>query len=114
MKTQQPVKRRRVLRRYSVADRERLLRAQAHSGLTIKAFCEREGIKPWTFYEWTKKRGMKKRRRGFAEVEVTPSPAAAIEVVLPNGARIGIRQQGGQEQLVALVRGLAGCQAGGA
>jgi hypothetical protein len=34
---------------------------------------------------------------------------AAIEILLPNGSRIGIRHQGKRDDLVALVRGVAGC-----
>jgi hypothetical protein len=109
MQAEPPTQRRRVLRRYGAADWERLIRAQAQSGLTIKAFCEREGIKPWTFYGWTRKRRAIEPRPRFAEVDVAPCMAAAVEVLLPNGTRIGIRHQGKRDELVALVRGVAGC-----
>lgn len=86
------------------------MEAQAQSGLTIKAFCEREGINPWTLYEWRKKKPLAMQRQPrFAEVEVAPRLAAAVEVLLPNGARVGIRHQGKRDDLVALVRGVAGC-----
>ena len=45
----------------------------------------------------------------FAEVAVCPRLEAAVEVLLPNGARIGIRHQGKRDELVALIRGVAGC-----
>jgi hypothetical protein len=32
-----------------------------------------------------------------------------VEVLLPNGVRVGITHQGKREELVALVRDLAGC-----
>ena len=86
------------------------MEAQAQRGLTIKAFCEREGINPWTLYEWRKKKALAMQRQPrFAEVEVAPCLAAAVEVLLPNGARVGIRHQGKRDDLVALVRGVAGC-----
>jgi transposase-like protein len=109
MQAEQPRPRRRVLRRYGAADREQLIQAQAQSGLSIKGFCEREGIKPWTFYGWTKKSRALQRRPRFAEVQVAPCLVAAVEVLLPNGARIGIRHQGKREELVAFVREVAGC-----
>ena len=84
---------------------------QARSGLTKKAFCEREGIELWTFYRWTSKPRTLMRRPRLAEVEVrVPRLTAAVEVLLPNGARVGIRHEGRRDELVALVRGVAGCR----
>ena len=86
-----------------------MIREQAQSGVTKKAFCERRGINLGTFHGWGKRtRGMLQRPR-FAEVEVATGAPAAVEVLLPNGVRVGIRHQGGREDLVALVRGVAGC-----
>lgn len=34
-----------------------LLARQAESGLTVKAFCERESVKPASFYQWRAKLG---------------------------------------------------------
>ena len=109
MKAEQAARRRGVYRRYSAQDRERLIREQTQSGLTKRAFCERQGIKPWTFYGWTKRRRKRERVRTFAEVEVASYAPAAVEVLLPNGARIGIRHHGKRDDLVALIRGVAGC-----
>lgn len=108
MKNEMAVERRRVLRRYSAQDRVRLMGEQARSGLSIKAFCEREGIPAWRFYGWTSKAGKATSGIRFAEVSVGPSPATAVEVLLPNGVRVGIRHQGGQDELAVLVRGVAG------
>jgi hypothetical protein len=112
MKAEQPVRRR--VRR-DTAERERLIQEQAASGLTKKAFCARRRINRATFYAWAKQeRAMMVRPPAFAQVEVVPQcdPAAttpvAVEVLLPNGTRIGIRQQGRRDELVALVRGVAG------
>jgi hypothetical protein len=35
--------------------------------------------------------------------------AFEVEVLLPTGARVGIRHQGRREDLVALIRGVSGC-----
>lgn len=87
-----------------------MIRDQAGSGLTKKAFCERHGINQTTFYAWAKRsRRTLARRPAFAEVEVAPRVQAAVEVLLPNGARVGIRHEGKRDDLVALVRGVAGC-----
>ena len=44
--------------------------------------------------------------------EGTAGLPATVEVLLPNGTRVGIRHQGRQDELVALVRGVAGYPAG--
>lgn len=99
------------MRRYSEQDRERLIDEQVRSGLTKRAFSERAGIPPWTFYRWTCKPRALARRPRLAEVEVAAlRMTAAVEVLLPNGARVGIRHEGQREDLVALVRGVAGCR----
>ena len=93
---------RRVVTQYSDEDRKRLIREQARSGLTKKAFCERNGVNLGTFHGWTKPRTAL-RKTGFAQVEVATATPAAVEVLLTNGVRIGIRHQGRQ-----VSRGLPG------
>ena len=116
MDTEQAAGSRRVLKRYSMEDRERLIKEQAQSGLTKEAFCKERGIKLSTFYGWRKKKGgnLASRRQSFAEVDLSGYAQAAVEVLLSNGARIGIRHEGKREDLVALVRGVAGCKPGAA
>lgn len=109
METTDSTQGRRSPRQYSAEDRERLIEEQAHSGLTKKAFCEQRGINIGTFHGWGKHRGKVRVVPQFAEVEVAAGMEAAVEVLLPNGARIGIRHQGKRADLVALVRGVAGC-----
>ena len=58
-----------------------------HSGLTVAAFCDREGISLASFYAW--------RRRLQADTAteprlvpvrlVTPPPSAPVELLLPSG-----------------------------
>jgi len=112
MKAEQALERRRVLMRHSAEDRERLIREQAQSGLTKKAYCAQKQIRPGTFYSWTKKHPMPARKPVFAQVEMPGFSQAAVEVLLPNGARIGIRHQGRRDELVSLVRGVAGYSGG--
>lgn len=109
MNSEQPAGRRRVLRRHSVQDRERLIQEQVRSGLSKKAFCVREGIALNTFYSWGRRPVPIKRQTAFAQVELPALTQAAVEVLLPNGTRIGIRHQGRREDLVALIRGVSGC-----
>jgi len=106
MKAEQPA-RRRVRRK--ATERERLIQEQAASGLTKKAFCARRQINLATFYAWAKrKQAVMVRPPAFAQVEVAACAEATVEVLLPNGTRIGIRHQGRRDDLVALVRGVAG------
>jgi len=92
----------------SADDREVLIREQRESGQTKKLFCKERGIVLQTFYGWTKRRRYTSRP-AFAQVEVAAPIQAAVEVMLPNGVRIGIRHQGKREELVSLIRGVAGC-----
>ena len=48
------------------------------------------------------------RQPAFAKVDVPASPPAAAEILLPNGVRVGIRHEGKESELIALVRGVAG------
>jgi len=99
---------RRVRGRTSAADRERLVAEFRASGLSRQAFAQQHGIHLTTFHGWLQRRVLRKAT-GFAEVQVAPWSQAAIELLLPNGTRIGIRHQGKREELVALIRGVAGC-----
>ena len=86
-----------------------MIQEQVQSGLSKIAFCKREGIRLGTFYGWSRRRGLAPQKPAFAQVQVVATTQAAIEVLLPNGARIGIRHEGKRDDLVALVRGVAGC-----
>ena len=108
MRADRSTRGRRSPRRYSAEDRERLIREQAESGQTKKAFCAERGIALQTFYGWSKREDLPAKRR-FAQVELAAPTQAVVEVLLPNGARIGIHHQGRRDDLVALVRGVAGC-----
>jgi hypothetical protein len=113
MKAELPAVRRRVLTRYGAEGRERLMREQAQSGLTKKAFCVQRQINLGTFYGWAKRKLPAKRSPTFAQVEIPAcTQEAAVEVLLPNGARVGIRHQGKRDELVALIRGVAGYEGG--
>lgn len=85
-----------------------------NSGQSQAAFCRDRGVNTQTFNGWLRQAALC-RRPAFAQVELTPAverppeqSPAAVEVLLPNGARIGIRHQGRRDELVALVRGVAG------
>jgi hypothetical protein len=86
----------------------RAIRDQQRSGLSVRDFCRREGLKDWTFRWWRQELARRDRQpapppRGggdgepteaapaflpvrIADLEVVPSrPAPPIEIVLPNG-----------------------------
>jgi transposase-like protein len=61
------------------------LRHFARSGLTVTAFCAREGIAPATFHAW-KRRLRDAAAPQFVPVRLTePSAATPVELVLPSG-----------------------------
>lgn len=112
MKTnkQRADKRGRVLR--SAERRRELVAAFRSSGKSQAAFCRERDLNATTFNGWLRRAAG--QQPTFAQVELTPpieraeSVPAAVEVLLPNGARVGIRHQGRRDELVALVRGVAG------
>jgi hypothetical protein len=108
MNTEQPTEEgRRVKKRYSAEDREKLIKEFEESGLTRQAFCEGRGLKLTTFHGWFKMRS--KEPTGFAEVEVTEAEKAPIEIGLSGGLRLGIYLNGDQAELIKLCRGILGC-----
>ena len=104
-------KRGRVLR--NAERRRELVAGFRSSGQSQAAFCRERGLNATTFNGWLRQAAA--QRPAFAQVEVVaqPDPAtnapAAVEVLLPNGARVGIRHQGQRDELIALIRGVAGC-----
>ena len=82
--------------------------AYERSGMTQRAFAEREGIKFHTFTHWLRvERGRKPKAAKFAEVKLgAVRPPSGLEVVLPNGLVV----RGAEvEQLVILVDRLRQC-----
>jgi hypothetical protein len=63
--------------RRSEADGRALLAAFAESGLSQKAFCEREGVALSTFQYWKRRLG----HRPLAESARTQEPASAASVI---------------------------------
>lgn len=98
----------RRLRRYSHRQREALLGAFDNSEQSQKDFCLSRGINQGTFKGWLQRRA-KQSAPGFAQVEVALPKRAAVQIALTNGVRIQIEQHGKQSDLIALIRGVAGC-----
>jgi transposase-like protein len=87
-------------------ERAALVRAYEQSGLTQKAFAQREGIKFPTFVAWLQelRRGEAQPKVSFAELTapgVTIASASALEVQLPDGM---IVRGGNVEELARLLR----------
>jgi transposase-like protein len=101
-KTAQHDKRGRVLR--TAEERQELVARYKSSGLSMTAYCEREGLKLATLSHWVHKRARPGKRRGrqrrngpmkFAEVKMALSGAPAlVEVELSGGTRIRVRDAG--------------------
>ncbi len=91
-----------------VNEREALVKAYETSGLTQRAFAEREGVKYCTFTAWLGRHRQGKRKGAFAQLDLGPASrlAAGIEVVMPDG--VLVRGHDG-EQIAALVAKLRGC-----
>ena len=91
----------------SAAEREALIQAYTQSGLTQKAFAQREGIKYPTLVSWIQASGRRQTPPppvGFAEVTMARA-TAPMEVQLPDGTVI----RGGNAQDIARILQLVRC-----
>ena len=91
--------------------RERLAE-QAHSGLSVKRFCNEHGLTQYSFYAW-RKRLRQNGPVGFALVDRGPAQQqcaaeASLELVFPTGERLHIgggMDAGTLRTVVAALRG---------
>jgi hypothetical protein len=87
------------------------------SGLSVRAFCEREGVSEASFYMWRRElahrdRSGIKASAAFVPVRVVAETSTAIEIALPCGIAVRVRpgfDRQTLEQVVALFSGGAGC-----
>jgi hypothetical protein len=101
--------------------RERLVRFQ-DSGLTVQAFCEREGISVSNFHAWKKRLGIGNETpasRGvspggsgaeplFVPVNLNAGGSAAeVRIVLPGGAVVHVPLHADERVLVCLIEAAA-------
>jgi transposase-like protein len=93
-------------------ERERLIREYESSGLTQKAFSQREGINVHTFVSWLGKRKESSPSRGgrgpaFEEVILSAGgrKVSALEVQLPGGEIVRGSEAAEVAKLVSLLRG---------
>ena len=100
--------RERRLKRYTAQERTEILHAYDASDEAQNDFCAVRGINLGTFKGWLSKRA-KRPGMGFAQVEIPVTMPAPVEIILRSGVRVGIRHQGSSEELIALIRGVAGC-----
>jgi transposase-like protein len=88
------------------AEREAMVRSYWQSGLTQRAFAEREGIKYVTFTSWVQE--LRERKPAikplcFAEVQM-PAARGGLEVMLPNGTVVRGATAAEVAELVRLLR----------
>lgn len=84
---------------------EAVIAAYERSGLTQRAFAEREGIGFYRFVAWLKRHRQGRSKSGFVEVKVPPRVAmtGSLEVILPGGT---IVRGADVEQMALLVQRL--------
>lgn len=98
-------------RTIKAAERERLIAAYESSGLTQKAFCEREGINRHTFISWLGKKraaGEESRSEVFQEVLLAAGRGTGsdfgVEVQLGSGEIVRGSDAGAVAKVVRLLR----------
>lgn len=83
--------------------RSRLQRFQS-SGLSVTRFCQREQISAPSFYQWRKRlRVSKENSSSPTFVPVRLTQVAAVEIHLPNGARVCVPPGNAEALRVAIV-----------
>ena len=99
---------------WSEDDRNQYLEEYSKSGQTKKAFCMDRGINIGTFYGWAKRAKQKRKKvkaskPAFREVKLPVPAASPVEIIMPGGARVCLSNNGNQEDLAKLIRGIATC-----
>jgi hypothetical protein len=96
-----------IIRRSEQAWRE-LVERQARSGLSVQAFCRREGIRPWGLYGWRSRlRGEAKRDVPMVNRSASPEPTAGfidLGALEPRSTRCEIRLDLGGGVVLQVVR----------
>ena len=95
--------------------RQTLARQRA-SGLSIRAFCEREGLSEASYYQWRRElvrrdrfpRPARQRQRAFVPVRIIPDAdrrhaRGLIEIVLGGGRRIRVSEGFAPQTLAEVV-----------
>ena len=91
------------------------IQEQAASGLSVAAYCRREGVNYHTFKWWrervgSKERGSRALRKGFVEVLAEASGSSVMySVVLRNGREVQLRSGFRASELHALIEVLESC-----
>jgi transposase-like protein len=112
MKAQQATRKRRSQKRYSDADRERLIKEQAASGETKATFCTKHGISLGTFYGWSKRQRSDGAAASFVEVCLPVSSDRGIKIELPGGVCVHVPLDADAGRTASLIRGIAGYTGG--
>jgi len=100
--------------------RQRLKRYEG-CGLTVEAFCRREGVSPSSFYRWKRRLGnsgtsfaaednSRDEAPLFVPVEIPPPAAAEVRIVLPGGAVVHVPEGAGETVLACCIRSAASAQ----
>lgn len=86
----EPSTRQRVHR--SRAQWREIVRNWKDSGLSIRAFCQREGISQGSFYAWKKRARANEAAQasGFVELNVAAPGSEPVVVGLPNGVTVAV------------------------
>jgi len=97
---------------------QEVLSRQRSSGLSIRRFCDQEGLATATFYLWKRRLSQGTGRGGtpapvsFAPVRVQPAaapvaPSGGIEIFLPRDRRVRLTGMVDRQQLADVLAALA-------
>ena len=65
----------------------KLIAVQSGSGLSVKAYCAREGVSESAYYRWQKLLKAESGQ-GFSPIELSEAPLCGLVVDLPGGASL--------------------------
>ena len=108
MNTEERTRKRRVLVRRSAEDREQLIQEYEASGLTRRKFCAKRKINLMTFHGWFKKQASPPAAQ-FREMALPVGGTAPIEIELPKGVCIRLRDPSALREVAAFIREVNAC-----
>jgi hypothetical protein len=103
-------------RRHSAAKEQfwrQAIARQAWSKLSVRRFCEQEGLSEASYYTWRRELARRDRvaaqvSQTFLPLEIVPQAIAAIEIVLPDGLLVRVRPGFDRQTLGQIMTLLAG------
>jgi transposase-like protein len=91
-------------RQFSPAEKREAVQLHRASGLSVRSFCEREGLSATCFYRW---RAEFSEATAAGSLAAAPAPAAFVDLgpLRPSRGRLALRLELGEGVVLEITRG---------